>query len=127
VELDKARGDRERPSRRLKLAYKLWLETEEGYVFGQGAFDLLKRVQEVGTISGAAREMKMSYRHAWGVLKKIEKRIGEPLLKTRRGGVLGGGGAELTQVGRGLMETYLHFKNAFNQICAEESNREGFP
>lgn len=71
---------------RLKLVVKFWLETENGYVFGEGAFKLLKEIRELGTLSGAAEALKMSYRHAWGTLKKIEERIGKPILKTHKGG-----------------------------------------
>ena len=101
----------------LKPAYKVWFETKDGYVFGSGLFKLLEKIQEVGTLSGAARSLDMSYRHAWGVLKKVEKRIGKPLLNTRKGGRFGGGGAELTLIAQKLTKEYLRIKEALNRIC----------
>jgi len=101
----------------LKPAYKFWLETKEGYIFGKGAFELLQRIQETKTLSGGAKALGMSYRHAWGIIKEIEKRIGKPLLRTYKGGKIGGGGAELTQTGKNLIKTYLIYKNEFDQIC----------
>jgi len=101
----------------LKPAYKFWLETKEGYIFGKGTFELLQKIQETKSISGGAKALGMSYRHAWGIIKEIEKRIGEPLLRTYKGGKIGGGGAELTQTGKNLIKTYLRYKNEFDQIC----------
>ena len=57
----------------LKPRYKFWLETEGGYLFGQGAFDLLQAIQASGSLSAAVKSLKMSYRYAWGIIKQIEK------------------------------------------------------
>lgn len=100
---------------KLKPCFKIWLETEDGYVFGQGAFELLQGIQEEGTLKAIAERLNMSYRQAWGILKQIEKTIGKPILVTHRGGKVGGGGAKLTQTGKELLETYLKFKSDLNQ------------
>jgi molybdate transport repressor ModE-like protein len=91
--------------------FKLWLETEDGYVFGQGSFALLRGIQEKGNLKAAAEELHMSYRHAWGILKQIEETLGQPVVIAHRGGKVGGGGAELTGTGKELLETYLKFKS----------------
>ena len=104
---------------KLKPCYKIWLETEDGYVFGQGAFELLQGIQERGTLKAIAERLNMSYRQAWGIIKQIEKTIGKPILFTHRGGKLGGGGAKLTQTGKELLETYLKLKNDLNQTFSD--------
>lgn len=109
----------------MKPAYKLWLETEEGYIFGKGISQLLRQIQEVGTISGAAKSLGMSYRHAWGLIKKTEKRIGQPLLDTQKGGKFGGGGAQLTPVGRELVKEFLKFRDMFEELRKDELSWEG--
>lgn len=106
-------------------AFKLWLETEEGYVFGQGALDLLQKIQELGTLSRAAEDLGMSYRHAWGLIKKIEGRIGEPILFTHKGGRLGGGGARLTPSGRRLIREFLRIKDILLSACKDDLSWEG--
>lgn len=106
-------------------AYKLWLETKEGYVFGKGAFELLEKIEEEGTLSGAANALGMSYRHAWGVIKKIETRVGQPLLETRRGGKTGGGGAELSETGRKLVKSFLRLRSVFEEARMDELGWEG--
>lgn len=100
----------------LKTRIKLWLENEKGYVFGEGIFKLLEKIQELGTLRSASEELAMSYRQAWGMIKQTELRIGRPLLKTRKGGPHGGGGAELTAEARLLMEKYLEIKKNLKQI-----------
>ena len=117
--------NRRSPPDALKPAYKLWLETGEGYVFGSGPLRLLQKIEEVGTLSGAAEALGMSYRHAWGVIKKIEKRIGEPLLETHKGGKLGGGGAQLTETGRELIKEFLRLRTSFEQARVDELGWEG--
>jgi molybdate transport repressor ModE-like protein len=100
---------------KLKPRFKLWLETEDGYVFGPGSFELLHRIQEKGTLKVAAMELNMSYRQAWGIIKEIEEKIGKPIIVSHRGGKVGGGGAELTQTGKELLETYLKLKSDLKQ------------
>lgn len=111
--------------RRIRPAFKLWLENEEGYVFGQGTYDLLKKIQEVGSLSEAAKALGISYRHAWGLIKRAESRMGEPLLRTHKGGRLGGGGAILTQAGRRLLEEFLRVRQALSQTCVDGLSSEG--
>ncbi|BCV20013.1 winged helix-turn-helix domain-containing protein [Moorella sp. Hama-1] len=92
----------------MQVRYKLWLEEDE-HVFGEGLFELLQEVDRLGSINQAARSLKMSYRQAWGQVKKAEERLGQRLLITRVGGETGGG-AELTPVGRRLVQRYQQFK-----------------
>ena len=92
----------------MRVRYKLWLEEGE-HIFGEGLFELLQEVDRLGSINQAARSLKMSYRQAWGQIKKAEERLGQPLLITRVGGETGGG-AELTPAGRQMVQRYQQFK-----------------
>lgn len=96
---------------RPRPAFKVWLETEEGYVFGPGVYRLLRKVNETGTLKEAAESLNMSYRYAWGLVKKAEEKLGRQLLKAHKGGRDGGGGAELTEIG-------LRFLDEFSRIEA---------
>ncbi len=110
---------------KLRPVIKYWLETDEGYVFGEGAFKILSAIQKMGTLSDAAKALGMSYRHAWGIVKTVEKRIGRPVLKTYKGGQLGGGGAKLTEEGLQLLEKYLAVKKALTEIFQELEKNDG--
>jgi molybdate transport repressor ModE-like protein len=98
----------------IKATFKFWLETEDGYVFGEGPFELLLKIRELETLSAAAQALGMSYRHAWGIIKNVERRVGTPILKTRKGGTKGGGGAMLTSEGHSLVNEYHRLKEAYS-------------
>ncbi len=72
---------------------------------GPGKVDLLRLVAETGSLSEAARRMKMSYMRAWLMVKVMNRCFREPLLTTERGGA-SGGGAQLTECGRQALELY---------------------
>lgn len=61
-------------------------------------FDLLHAVQESGSISGAARTLKLSYRHVWGELKRWENELGHELIVWEKGQA-----ARLTEFGNKLL------------------------
>ena len=98
---------------KLKPNYKLWLEYQGEYVFGPGAYAILRSVIETGTISQGAKELGMSYRYAWGVITKIEKKLGTKLLDRYKGGTEGGGGAKVTEFGLHLMSLYKGIDETF--------------
>ena len=51
----------------------LWLETSQGVYFGLGRALLLARIDQYGSLQKAADALGMSYRAAWGKIKKTEK------------------------------------------------------
>ena len=70
---------------------------------GGGKTALLLAVDHFGSIQRAAEGFGMSYRHAWGVIKKIEQRAGFRILDKRIGGR--DGGAQLTPKGKAFVVT----------------------
>ncbi len=91
----------------MKLVYKIWLDSD-GKAFGDGPYQLLRLVDETGSLHRAAAEMSMSYRKAWLMLKTMEERLGFSLLNRRVGGVAGGG-SELTEKAREFLDRYQAF------------------
>jgi len=112
-------------------AFKVWMETEDGYVFGPGVYSILKKIMEVGTLKEAAAELGMSYRYAWGLIRKAEEKLGENLLSAHKGGKAGGGGAELTESGKkflgefeGLMAQMKRISDSTGEVFASGTVRE---
>ena len=99
--------------------FKVWLETDDGFVFGPGVYSLLRRVRETGTLKEAAESLEMSYRYAWGLVKKAEGTLGQPLLHTHKGGRAGGGGTELTEIGQQFLEEFSKIGRLLN-ILSED-------
>ena len=93
----------------MKIAYKVWLDNN-GKAFGEGPYQLLKKIETTGSLNQAAMEMKMSYSNAWTTLKNIESKLGFPLLERKVGGIAGGG-SHITEQGHNLMIHYEQFRN----------------
>jgi molybdate transport system regulatory protein len=82
----------------MKIRSKFWIENKGEVVVGGGKTSLLLAVDRLGSIQRAADEFGMSYRHAWGAIRKIEQRAGFKILDTKLGKK--GGGAQLTPNGK---------------------------
>jgi molybdate transport system regulatory protein len=50
---------------RLKADGRFWLTLDGRNFLGRGRIELLQRIRETGSISKAAKAMKMSYKAAW--------------------------------------------------------------
>ena len=83
----------------MEIKAKFWIENKGEVVLGGGKTALLLAVDRFGSIQRAADEFGMSYRHAWGAIRRIEKRAGFKMVDTRLGGKEGGG-ARLTPKGK---------------------------
>lgn len=77
--------------------------------FGPGIAALLEGVETHGSLRKSAALMNMSYSKAWTVLHGCEAQLGSALLNSRIGGRCGGG-AELTEEGKRLLENYRAFE-----------------
>jgi len=86
--------------------FKLWISTEDAQgVFGDGKWRLLDSVARNGSLSSAATELGISYRKAWGDLRKAERCLGVALIEKHRGG-RGGGETTLTEAGKAWLRGY---------------------
>ena len=73
---------------------------------GPGKAELLAAIDETGSISGAARRMRMSYRRAWLLVHTMNECFSSPLVEAEKGGA-SRGGARLTSAGREVLALYL--------------------
>jgi len=83
----------------MEIKAKFWIENKGEVVLGGGKTALLLAVDRFGSIQRAADEFGMSYRHAWGAIRRIENRAGFKIVNTKLGGKEGGG-ARLTPKGK---------------------------
>jgi molybdate transport system regulatory protein len=89
----------------------LW---EAGAMLGPGKADLLQHIVDTGSIAAAGRRMSMSYKRAWMLVETMNDTFRGPLVESSRGGARGGG-AQLTPLGRQVLECY----RALERITAE--------
>jgi molybdate transport system regulatory protein len=81
----------------------LWLETKQGIFFGLGRLKLLEQIQTGQSLSGAAKALGMSYRAAWGKIRKSEKVLGVALIEKTAGNRAG---YRLTAEGLALVASF---------------------
>jgi molybdate transport system regulatory protein len=84
---------------------------------GLGTISLLEAIQAAGTLSQAARELGMSYRHAWLLIDSLKFTFREPVTLATRGGK-GGGGVALTRFGESLVITYRALERDISKLAA---------
>lgn len=104
-----------------KVLCKVWLEYKGEPLLGKGGAEIVETIKQVESISKAAKKAEMSYRYVWNYLAKLEKRLGEPVVKTFKGGSKGGGGATLTELGTKLLNEYHRAECYMSEIMGDET------
>jgi len=97
---------------------KIWLEIKGKPLLGEGRAHLLREIAKGTSLNAAAKKLEMSYRYAWGIIKKMEKVSGKRILESRRGGAAGGGSA-LTDFGKSLLKVYEGRREALESVMRE--------
>jgi molybdate transport system regulatory protein len=87
------------------------LDLGVGIRVGPGKIALLEAIGAEGSISGAGRKLKMSYKRAWDLTEELNKSFGEKLVEKSPGGS-NGGGAYLTDGGKALVKHYRDIERA---------------
>ena len=88
-----------------KLTGKLLIDTAMGNFLGDKRIRLLEAIEQIGSISQAAKAVPMSYKAAWDAVDDMNNVAPEPLVYRSAGGQ-NGGGTELTAFGRRLIAFY---------------------
>lgn len=94
----------------------------ERRLIGPGRADLLEWIDRTGSISEAARQMKMSYRRAWLLVEDLAQQLGRPVVETAQGGRRGGG-AILSDAGRSLLHAYRRMQRLAERELAADLDR----
>lgn len=105
-----------------KVRGRIWIESDNGTFIGYGRVILLERIQQFGSITEAAKSMKMSYRNAWEMVGSMNKQSKQPLVETAAGGV-GGGGTKLTREGEKAIQCFRELYERFKQFNGNETEK----
>ncbi len=106
-------------NKNLNVRMRIWIEADTGEpLFGEGQIGILEAIQKEGSINAAAKSLGMGYRSMWGRLKKIEQRIGTPLLVRRKGGT-SGGESVLTSEAKLIIEKFRQLQQNLNSTAQE--------
>jgi len=109
------------------LKFKVWLENTNGEsILGNGKFELIDYIDQLGSLKAAADKLGISYRKAWGMIREAEEKLGFCLTDKHRGGQHGGNSV-LTAEGKILIEAYKEllqeFDEAIHQITKKFFNK----
>jgi hypothetical protein len=61
----------------MKIQFKVWLEKDQRVLFGEGRHQLLKAIEDYGSLVQAAKKMNMSYRAVGFSLDRERSREGQ--------------------------------------------------
>lgn len=102
---------------RFKPRFRIYAGDE--IALGPGKVDLLKAIDAAGSISQAAREVRMSYKRAWDMVDTMNRCFKKPLVSSSAGGK-GGGGASLTPLGKQVVEIYAAMQSKAEKTAQPE-------
>jgi molybdate transport system regulatory protein len=88
-----------------EIKFRLWVFQNSEKFLGIGRIELLELIHETGSISGAAKKMKMSYRQAWQMVTDMNRQAVKPFVEKKLGGK-SGGGAQVTPAGLSAISTF---------------------
>lgn len=97
-------------SKDTSVKFRIWVFRDNEKLIGKGRIQLLELIRETGSITNAAKAMKMSYRQAWQMVKEINERAKEPIVEKKLGGKEGGGSI-VTARGEYLINTFHELEN----------------
>ncbi|MFH1431640.1 MAG: LysR family transcriptional regulator [archaeon] len=102
----------------MKPGYKFWLRIGPKPIMGGGRYKVLKTISRTHSIKEAAKLLNISYRACQNYIKTMEERLEKEVVHTERGGLNGGGSAELTPFGKALVRKFESIK--FKVVCDDK-------
>ena len=107
------------------LAVRFRVDLGGGCSIGIGKIELLEGISRSGSLSEAARQMRMSYRRAWLLLADLNASFDQSVAQASTGG-RGGGGAVLTPFGELLIAGYRKMEAGLKPLaeaCFQDFSR----
>lgn len=102
-----------------KIRFKCWVEADGEKLYGPGPNELIKQIQQEGSLSKAAGNMNMSYKKAWDMVQRLNKHCAQPLILLKKGGQHGGG-AEVTHHALKIIEEFEKFQQQLEALSKKE-------
>lgn len=94
---------------------KGWLALDGEFLMGPRYVSLLEGIERHGSIRAACAETGLSYRTCLNRLRRMERVMGRALVRTERGGRVGGS-AELTAEARRLVRLYRGWRDTLQRL-----------
>ncbi len=114
-----AKSQSSRKASKQDLKPQIRIMFRKAIAMGPGKADLLRAIDETGSISAAARQMEMSYRRAWLLVDTMNQAFRSPIVVTLTGGKAGGGAA-VTEFGKEVLRRYDAMEEKASASVARE-------
>ena len=105
-----------------KVTGSLWIEYQSERFFGPGKVELLRRIEQTGSINKAAKAMKMSYKKAWEMIDALNKQAATQMVIVKTGGEHGGG-SQITIEARELIRYHDALRKRFIAFLEKETRK----
>jgi molybdate transport system regulatory protein len=96
----------------------LWLDRKGQRFAGASRIALLESIDRVGSITGAAKDVGLSYKAAWDAVHAMNN-VADKALLIRATGGRNGGGSHLTEHGRALVRLYRLLESGYQQLLGQ--------
>jgi molybdate transport system regulatory protein len=110
--------------KKMELSGSLWLHKEHHKFLGGDRMALLEQIDELGTITKAAKAIGVSYKTAWDLVNMINNMADKPLVDRAAGGK-GGGGTTLTSEGKRVLKEFQIIQEEHNKFLDSLTDRLG--
>jgi len=104
-----------------QIRIKCWVEENGEKFYGPGPNELIKRIQQEGSLSKAAGQMNMSYKKAWDMVQRLNQHSVNSLIVLKKGGQHGGG-AEVTAEGLEILTEYEILQKKIDKLVDQQTD-----
>jgi molybdate transport system regulatory protein len=112
-------------AKKYSVGFRIWINEGGEHFIGPGRVQLLEQIKKTGSITHAAKAMKMSYRQAWQVVQDMNSGSHKPLVEKTLGGK-GGGGAIVTETGEKAIKLFYELEESVTKISKKLSKKISF-
>jgi molybdate transport system regulatory protein len=106
------------------LEGSIWFQKAENRFLGGDRIALLEKIDELGSISSAAKAEGISYKTAWHLVNMMNNLSEKPLVDRMTGGK-GGGGTVLTREGKKIIEQFRVVQDEHRKFLQNLEGRLG--
>jgi molybdate transport system regulatory protein len=108
----------------MEIEGSFWVQKDDHRFLGGDRISLLEKIDELGSITKAAKGVGISYKTAWEIVNMMNNLADKPLVERMTGGK-GGGGTYLTSEGKDVIRRFRIIQEEHRKFLTNLSERLG--